>query len=89
MISLLQSDIKSALKSAFDALDGPLSITDWCKGRNQSGEAGSTGDGYSAESTISEGRDSSSSTAVSIIGEPISPSQGGQSGLKGREKLMH
>ncbi|XP_050278302.1 mediator of RNA polymerase II transcription subunit 13 isoform X3 [Quercus robur] len=40
-ISLLQSDIKTALKSAFNTLDGPLSVTDWCKGRNQSGDAGS------------------------------------------------
>lgn len=86
VISLLQADIKTALKSAFDALDGPLSVTDWCKGRNQSGEAGNTGDGYSAESTISE----LSSAAVSI-GEPMSPSQtsGGSSGLKGINIRMH
>ncbi|BBH04286.1 hypothetical protein Prudu_015377, partial [Prunus dulcis] len=52
VISLLQSDIKTALKSAFGILDGPLPVTDWCRGRNKSGEI--TVDGYSAESTISE-----------------------------------
>ncbi|KAL5563620.1 hypothetical protein UlMin_033367 [Ulmus minor] len=85
VISLLQSDIKTALRSAFDALDGPLSITDWCKGRNQSGEMGSSGDGYSAEPTMSECRDSSSSAV-----EPISPAQssgGGTSGLKDGTKM--
>ncbi|ONH98989.1 hypothetical protein PRUPE_6G003600 [Prunus persica] len=71
VISLLQSDIKTALKSAFGILDGPLPVTDWCRGRNQSGE--STVDGYSAESTISECKDSSSIVAPSII-EPLSPS---------------
>ncbi|KAM1802692.1 hypothetical protein ACFX12_028754 [Malus domestica] len=67
VISLLQSDIKTALKSAFGILDGPMSVTDWCRGRNQSGE--STLDGYSAESAISECRDVAPS-----IGEPLSPS---------------
>ncbi|XP_015878817.2 mediator of RNA polymerase II transcription subunit 13 isoform X3 [Ziziphus jujuba] len=83
VISLLQSDIKTALKSAFDILDGPLSVTEWCKGRNQSGEAGSTSDLFSSESTISEFRDSSS--AAASVGEPMSPSQssaGGSSCLK-------
>lgn len=46
-ITLLQSDIKSALKSAFGTFDGPLSVTDWCKGRN--GQI----DGFSAESSAS------------------------------------
>lgn len=81
MINLLQSDIKTALKSAFSILDGPLSVNDWCKGRNPSVDAGSTGDGFSAESSISECRDSSST-----VGEPMSPSQssaGGASSLKG------
>ncbi|KAM6555029.1 hypothetical protein CsatB_015791 [Cannabis sativa] len=84
VVSLLQADIKSALKSAFDAMDGPLSVTDWCKGRNQSGEAGNTGDGYSAESSLNE-----SSSAVVSIGEPISPSQtsSGQSSLKDGVKM--
>ncbi|KAG2675251.1 hypothetical protein I3760_13G175200 [Carya illinoinensis] len=80
VINLLQSDIKTALKSAFSILDGPLSVNDWCKGRNPSVDAGSTGDGFSAESSISECRDSSST-----VGEPMSPSQssaGGASSLK-------
>lgn len=75
MISLLQSDIKTALKSAFDTLDGPLSVHEWCKGRNQSGEAA---DGYSAESTMSE-----SNSGTVAVGEPMSPST-----LKGRVVLM-
>ena len=74
VISLLQSDIKTALKSAFGVLDGPLSVTDWCKGRNQSGDAGSAGDGFSAESSISECRESSNTVTLSV-GEPMSPSQ--------------
>lgn len=86
MISLLQSDIKTALKSAFGVLDGPLSVTDWCKGRNQSGET--TVDGFSAESTISDCRDSSSTVALSA-GEPLSPSPSiGSTGLKGIISLV-
>ncbi|KAK4266691.1 hypothetical protein QN277_027573 [Acacia crassicarpa] len=76
VISLLQSDIKTALKSAFSNLEGPLSVTDWCKGRNQSVDTGNVIDGVSAESSIGECRDSS---------EPMSPSQssvGGSSSLK-------
>ncbi|KAL5834084.1 hypothetical protein ACOSQ3_017758 [Xanthoceras sorbifolium] len=83
VISLLQSEIKTALKSAFGVLDGPLSVTDWCKGRGQSGDAGAIGDG-SAESTITECRDSSSTVTLSV-GEAMSPSQssgGGSSSLK-------
>ncbi|KAK7331485.1 hypothetical protein VNO77_25710 [Canavalia gladiata] len=75
-ISLLQSDIKTALKSAFTNLEGPLSVTDWCKGRNQLVDTGSIIDGVSAESSINECRDSS---------EPMSPSQssvGGSSCIK-------
>ncbi|XP_027336151.1 mediator of RNA polymerase II transcription subunit 13 isoform X2 [Abrus precatorius] len=76
VISLLQSDIKTALKSAFTNLEGPLSVTDWCKGRNQLVDTGSIIDGVSAESSINECRDSS---------EPMSPSQssvGGSSSNK-------
>ncbi|KRH31605.1 hypothetical protein GLYMA_11G256800v4 [Glycine max] len=76
VISLLQSDIKTALKSAFSNLEGPLSVTDWCKGRNQLVDTGSIVDGVSAESSINECRDSS---------EPMSPSQssvGGSSSIK-------
>lgn len=86
MISLLQSDIKMALKSAFGMLDGPLPVTDWCKGRNQSGET--TVDGLSGESTISDCRDSSSTVALST-GEPLSPSPSvGSAGLKGLFSLV-
>lgn len=83
VISLLQSDIKTALKSAFSNLEGPLSVIDWCKGRNQSVDTGNVIDGVSAESSIGECRDSS---------EPMSPSQssvGGSSSLKGRSLLLH
>ncbi|XP_051146534.1 mediator of RNA polymerase II transcription subunit 13 isoform X2 [Andrographis paniculata] len=74
-ISLLQSDIKAALKSAFRSVDGPLSVIDWCRGRSPSSESGMTCDGFSAESaaSVSEGRDSSSMVALSV-GEPMSPS---------------
>ena len=88
MITLIQSDIKNALKSAFGILEGPLSVTDWCKGRNQSGDVGTTGDGFSAEHGVNEGRDSSSTVT---IGEPISPSQssaGGSSCIKGIVVLL-
>lgn len=68
-ISLLQSDIKSALKSAFGTLDGPLSISDWCRGRSL--DTGNIGDGFSAESTASpsEGRDSSYGTRTDETSE--------------------
>lgn len=68
-ITLLQSDIKSALKSAFGTFDGPLTVTDWCKGRNG-------GDGFPAESSASI-NDSSV--------EPMSPPQsaGGSTLSKG------
>ncbi|XP_068635779.1 mediator of RNA polymerase II transcription subunit 13 isoform X2 [Aristolochia californica] len=79
VIGLLQADIKVALKSAFGNLDGPLSITEWCKGRNQSGDtAGISGDGYSLESTLTEAKDTSSS--VTLASEPISPPQSSTSG---------
>ncbi|KAK6925771.1 MID domain of medPIWI [Dillenia turbinata] len=79
VISLLQSDMKTALKSAFASLDGPLSVIDWCKGRGQSGDVGISADGLSAESGLSEFRDSSNSVTPSV-GEPISPSQSSASG---------
>ncbi|WOL08835.1 mediator of RNA polymerase II transcription subunit 13 isoform X1 [Canna indica] len=66
VISLLQSDIKVALKSAFGSLDGPLSVIDWCKGCSHFGDSGTPGDG-------NESKDSSG--AFSLGGEPISPSQ--------------
>ncbi|XP_031737595.1 mediator of RNA polymerase II transcription subunit 13 isoform X2 [Cucumis sativus] len=85
VMSLLQSDMKTALKSAFGTLDGPLSVIDWCKGRGQLGDSGSTGDGLSAESIVNESKDSSS-TVMQNIGEPLSPSHSsasGSSSLKG------
>lgn len=85
-IGLLQSDIKAALKSAFSSAEGPLSVTDWCRGRNPFSESGVNCDGLSAESiaSASECRDSSSTVTLSV-GEPMSPSltsAGGASGLK-------
>ncbi|XP_070055572.1 mediator of RNA polymerase II transcription subunit 13-like isoform X4 [Nicotiana tomentosiformis] len=85
-LTLLQNDIKTAMKSAFGTAEGPLSVVDWCKGRSQSNDGGISGDGFSAESTASasECRDSSSTVSFSV-GEPISPSQssaGGSSSLK-------
>ncbi|XP_057250573.1 mediator of RNA polymerase II transcription subunit 13 isoform X4 [Beta vulgaris subsp. vulgaris] len=73
VISLLQSDVKTALKSAFGTSDGPLSVTDWCKGRSQSSDAGATCDTLSAESTLSEYRDSSNTASISMV-DPVSPS---------------
>ncbi|XP_060186715.1 mediator of RNA polymerase II transcription subunit 13 isoform X3 [Lycium barbarum] len=52
-LTLLQNDIKTALKSAFGTMEGPLSVVDWCKGRSQSNDGGISGDGFSAESTAS------------------------------------
>lgn len=71
VISLLHSEIKTALKSAFGPLDGPLTVTDWCKGRGQSSDI-ATADGSSVESA--EGRDPCSTVTLSM-GEPMSPSQ--------------
>ena len=75
-ISLLQSDIKAALKTAFGTLDGPLFVSDWCKGRSLSCEAGSMCDEFYAESTASasECQDSSSNVTLSI-GKAISTLQ--------------
>ncbi|KAF6157885.1 hypothetical protein GIB67_015201 [Kingdonia uniflora] len=74
VMSLLQSDVKVALKSAFGNMDGPLTVTDWCKGHCHSSDAGTTfSDSYSVESTAaSEGKDSLS-TATLAVSEPISP----------------
>ncbi|ESQ29945.1 hypothetical protein EUTSA_v10012088mg, partial [Eutrema salsugineum] len=54
VITLLQSDIKTALKSAFGQSDDPVAVIDWCKGRNQSMDGGSISEGCSAESAPSE-----------------------------------
>ncbi|PKI35350.1 hypothetical protein CRG98_044264 [Punica granatum] len=82
VLSLLQSDIKSALKAAFGNLDGlfgqrrnlegPLTIQDWCKGRSQAADSGNLGDGFSAESSVGDCRDHSSTLTLSG-GEPFSP----------------
>ncbi|KAL2940681.1 Mediator of RNA polymerase II transcription subunit 13 [Bienertia sinuspersici] len=83
VISLLQSDVKTALKSAFGTSDGPLSVTDWCKGRSQSTDAGNL-EAISAESTLSECRESSNTSAISM-GDSLSPSphsSGMPSGLR-------
>ncbi|KAL9407431.1 hypothetical protein Peur_004403 [Populus x canadensis] len=81
--TLLQSEIKIALKSAFGNLEGPLCVTDWCKGHIQSGDGATTCDGSSGESTLSECKDSS--TVTLSVGEPMSPalsSAAGSSSLK-------
>lgn len=93
MASLLQTDLKLALKSAFGDrnIDGPLLVTDWCKGHNQVSDGGVLGDGYSAECGMSETRDSSTSVGITP-GEPISPSLSSTSGpsiLRGILVFMH
>lgn len=97
MLSLLHSDIKSALKAGFANMDGqfglirklegPLTIQDWCKGRSPVGDIGNLGDGFSAESSVGECRDPSSTVTLSC-GEPFSPSLSSavaSSNLKGKE----
>uniref|UniRef100_A0A6N2M708 Mediator of RNA polymerase II transcription subunit 13 n=1 Tax=Salix viminalis TaxID=40686 RepID=A0A6N2M708_SALVM len=82
--TLLQSEIKIALKSAFGNLEGPLCVIDWCKGNIHSGDGATTCDGSSGESTLSECKDSSSTVTLSV-GEPMSPalnSAAGSSSLK-------
>lgn len=83
VISLLHSEIKSALKSAFGNVDGPMPVIDWCMGRSQSGDSGSAGDGYSFQYPNSETRDSSNT--VTLGGESMSPSQstGASSSIRG------
>ncbi|XP_018684609.1 mediator of RNA polymerase II transcription subunit 13 isoform X1 [Musa acuminata AAA Group] len=80
VMSLLQSDIKVALKSAFGNLDGPLSVIDWCRGCSHFVDSGTPGDG-------NEPRDSSG--AFSLVGEPISPPQstGGSSSTRDRARI--
>ncbi|CAK7339089.1 unnamed protein product [Dovyalis caffra] len=88
--TLLQSEIKIALKSAFGNLDGPLCVADWCKGRIQSGDGATTCDGSFGESTLSEGKDSPSTVTLSV-GEPMSPalsSAAGSTSLKDGAKGM-
>ncbi|XP_020581529.1 mediator of RNA polymerase II transcription subunit 13 [Phalaenopsis equestris] len=75
VISLLQSDIKLGLKSAFPSSEGPLSLTEWCKGRHQLGDSGTCGDGHPFQFTMGESKDSQNT--VSLGSEPISPPQSG------------
>lgn len=87
VMSLLQSDIRVALKTAFGetSLDGPLLITDWCRGRVQLGEGGHIGEGYSGENAPNDSKEAISTVTVAI-GEPITPPQcstGGSVNLKG------
>ncbi|KAF9607069.1 hypothetical protein IFM89_030896 [Coptis chinensis] len=53
-------DVKLALKSTFGNLDGPLLVTDWCKGRSQLGDV----DGCSGESVTGDVKDSSTITST-------------------------
>ncbi|KAK9094973.1 hypothetical protein Scep_026442 [Stephania cephalantha] len=83
MITLLHSDIKVALKSAFGNLDGPLSVTDYCKGRNSSGDVAGATDPYSIESSMDETKDPPFAVSMAV-GEPNSPTQtsGSSTGIK-------
>ncbi|KAL9233602.1 hypothetical protein vseg_008575 [Gypsophila vaccaria] len=74
VIGMLQSDVKAAMKSAFGTVDGPLSVIDWCKGRSQSVDAGTFLEALSAESSVSEYRDSCIAATTSID-DPLSPPQ--------------
>ncbi|VAH37395.1 unnamed protein product [Triticum turgidum subsp. durum] len=71
MIGLLQSDIKSALKTAFANMDGPLSVIDWCRGRSNIAESAAMGDAYSFHYTTGDIRDTSNS--IPIGGDAMSP----------------
>ncbi|VAH96381.1 unnamed protein product [Triticum turgidum subsp. durum] len=73
MIGLLQSDIKSALKTAFANMDGPLSVIDWCRGRSTIAESAAMGDAYSFHYTTGDIRETSNS--VPIGGDAMSPPQ--------------
>ncbi|SPT20291.1 unnamed protein product [Triticum aestivum] len=73
MIGLLQSDIKSALKTAFANMDGPLSVIDWCRGRSTIAESAAMGDAYSFHYTTGDIRDTSNS--IPIGGDAMSPPQ--------------
>ncbi|XP_037444717.1 mediator of RNA polymerase II transcription subunit 13-like isoform X1 [Triticum dicoccoides] len=73
MIGLLQSDIKSALKTAFANMDGPLSVIDWCRGRSNIAESAAMGDAYSFHYTTGDIRETSNS--IPIGGDAMSPPQ--------------
>lgn len=87
VMSLLQSDVRTALKTAFGepSLDGPLLVTDWCRGRVQLGEGGHMGEGYSGENAPNDSKEATS-TVTAALGEPITPPQcsaAGSVNLKG------
>ncbi|CAM8916712.1 unnamed protein product [Rhodiola kirilowii] len=67
VISLLQSDIKVALKSAFGILEGPLSITDWSRGSSQFAEAGTPVSGAMDVNRVDEIKQRRSSAEVSSL----------------------
>ena len=73
MISLLQSDIRVALKTAFANMDGPLSVIDWCRGRGNAAESAGTGDAYSFQYSTGDILEPSSS--LSVGGDSLSPPQ--------------
>jgi mediator of RNA polymerase II transcription subunit 13 len=73
MISLLQSDIKTALKTAFANMDGPLSVIDWCRGRGSAAESAAMGDIYLFQYSTGDIREPPS--AISIGGDSMSPPQ--------------
>jgi mediator of RNA polymerase II transcription subunit 13 len=89
VISLLQSDIKAALKTAFANMDGPLLVTDWCRGRSNAAEYASMGDAYSFQHPTGDIRESSSS--ISIGGDSMSPPQSSHviSNDRGTSELEH
>ncbi|CAN6172579.1 unnamed protein product, partial [Urochloa humidicola] len=73
MFSLLQSDIRTALKAAFVNMDGPLSVIDWCRGRSNTADSAASGDAYSFQYSTGDIRESSST--MSICGDSMSPPQ--------------
>ncbi|KAG0487445.1 hypothetical protein HPP92_009540 [Vanilla planifolia] len=85
--SLLQSDIRFGLKSAFSSLEGPLSLTEWCRGRHQLGDSGTIGDAYSFQFSMAESKDALSS--VSLGTEPICPPQSGINSSSLREGVRN
>uniref|UniRef100_A0ACD5XVG0 Uncharacterized protein n=1 Tax=Avena sativa TaxID=4498 RepID=A0ACD5XVG0_AVESA len=85
MIGLLQSDIKTAVKTAFSNMDGPLSVIDWCRGRSNVAESAVMGDAYSFQYTPGDTRETSSS--IPIGGDAMSPAQ--SSSDRGTSDLEH
>ncbi|KAL6647791.1 hypothetical protein ACP70R_015228 [Stipagrostis hirtigluma subsp. patula] len=86
MISLLQSDIRTALKTAFANMDGPLSVIDWCRGRGNAAESAGMGDAYSFQYSTGDIREAPG--AMSMVGDSISPPQPSSSN-RGTSELDH